>query len=225
MPIDPFVAKRCGNSIKDGSEVGVDCGGDCANSCILINAILQPDSTDGIDALVHLKYVFTNYYKSPMQIVTWDLGAGPYTTRSLLNFDYSSIPSNASIVSATLTLFADTTTDYSNNEVLPGHSTYGGNNITYLEQITDPWNDKTVTWNNQPSSDYYTRIALPTSTTRDQAYTIDVSNIVKNEFATGSHYGFLLLNPRDQLKIGLVFYSSESKYAQLRPKLSLTYIQ
>jgi hypothetical protein len=213
-PEDVDMTLRCSNGIKDGSEQGIDCGGACGNVCSQAIVVLQPGPGAGIDALVRTDFS-TTFNTAPLQIYTWN----GIATRSLLNFDYSSLPASATITHATLTLFADTTTDYSNGEVLPGHS---GDNSFKLEHITAPWNDQTVNWVNQPSANYYSRIVLPASTSRDQAYVIDVTAILKKEFEDGTHYGFVLSNSRT-VECAAVFYSSEGIYPQLRPKMELEY--
>lgn len=60
-------------------------------------------------------------------------------TRLLLNFDLSSIPANATISSAILTL-------------TPYHFTGSGNVQMTVKRVTDAWDESAVTWNAQPGT-------------------------------------------------------------------------
>ena len=206
--------------MHDGDEIGTDCGGSCNTVCAVKSASLQPGPGEGISATVSTENLTQHFSGKPLMITCYS----GYVNYSFLNFDYSSIPASAQIINATLNLFADTTTNYTNGSFPPGHIAPDGAYNFYLERIKIPWNASTITWVNQPSSDYYSRIALNAGTSRDQAYSINVTDIVKTEFDNRNHYGFVFFNLRDK-QLGTIFYSCEGKYPQLRPKLTLQYIE
>src|SRR4030095_8443254 len=67
--------------------------------------ILQPDSA-GKDAIVDSYYPTSNNSSSPeFNSAAWTHSGLPETERSLIDFDYSSVPSGAIIQSAFLTLY------------------------------------------------------------------------------------------------------------------------
>ena len=144
--------------------------------------------------------------------------------RSLLDFDYSSIPSGAIINKATLTLYADTTFNYSGGVVPDGHSTLSGSNSWGIYQITSPWNEQTVTWNLQPATGTMPAISLPASTSASQAYVIDVTSLVASEIANpNSYYGFYMKLDNEQYYRSVYFYSSDDSHTSLHPKLVIEY--
>ena len=71
----------------------------------------------------------------------------PYLGRSLLKFDITSIPNNATIVGATLDLFGNPTP-----EVSLGHN-FRNINTTEIVRALEPWDELTTTWTNQPAID------------------------------------------------------------------------
>lgn len=74
----------------------------------------------------------------------WTFSGNAGIIRGLLDFDLSSIPQNASIITAYLSLYSP---DLSSAEF---HS--GENNASYLSRIIEPWSETLVNWNNQPKT-------------------------------------------------------------------------
>lgn len=183
-----------------------------------INLILQPDATAGKDALLINGTLGNNNYGTNDLFNAWRYTAGSwYIRRSLLQFDLSAIPSNAVIVSATLTLYKHTTNHYSVD------------NTSVLRKITQSWSETTVTYNNQPTFSMSDSIIVPTNTTTTQAsISVDVT----------PHIQYWINNPT--LNYGWVFklysnFESQNVYRQFtwassdfatstsRPKLDITY--
>jgi len=105
------------------------------------NAILlelTPGSTDGKDAQISNGITSDNNYGTYTDlIVNW---SGNLRSIGLIEFDLSVIPSNATINSATLSLFQRN----NNNQNL----------YTYdLFRVTSSWDESTVTFNSRPSLD------------------------------------------------------------------------
>jgi hypothetical protein len=152
----------------------------------------------------------------PALVWTWGGVAG--IQRSLIDFDLSSVPPGAVISNATLTLFADTA-DFPN-----GHSQLTGTNELLIRRITAPWNEDTVTWNTQPTTDAVGQLTLPKSTSASQNYVIDVTAFINQERAAPTqNYGLMLQLVTEQQYRAVSFASSDNANAALRPKLDLTY--
>src|SRR5205085_12199785 len=66
----------------------------------------------------------------------------PVNIRALLKFDLSTIPSDASIVSAKLTLFSNPTP----LNGIDGNPNYGTNNALLIQRVTESWMYNTVKW-------------------------------------------------------------------------------
>ncbi len=181
----------------------------------------QPNANVGIDASLgyhdNFGTDFNNYGTDTYLKAFCIPGAmgGRNSNRGMLYFDLSAIPPGATIISAELKLYA---TGYINN-LLPGHF---GNNLSYIEQVSAPWTESTVTWNNQPATTQTNRATLPISGNASQDYTVNVTamtqTLINNQAA---NYGFMLRldteDPNNQA--ALLFYSSDHNDASKHPQL------
>lgn len=185
---------------------------------------LQP-GTEGNDAVINALNPTTNYGNVPfLAIEAWTQSGAGRIQRSLIDFDYSSIPSEATITSAKLTLYADTTYNYSAGSVPPGHSQLSGSNAWNLSRVTSAWNEQTVTWATMPTIDAATTLSLPASTSASQSYTIDVTTFVKAEIANPSaYYGFLLNLVTETPYRAVYFYSSDDSHTAEHPTMVIEY--
>ena len=184
---------------------------------------LRPGPVDGKDSQVNNLggNVATNYGSSPVfASYIWSNG-NTYVNKALVQFDFSSIPTNATVTSALLDLYADSpTTTFVGNPSTPMNGT---NNASYISRITDAWNESTVTWDNQPSITTTNRVTLPTSTSANQNYTgIDVSALVQDMLAYGNN-GFMIEPVSAVPSNSMVFRSSESSDTASRPQLTVCY--
>jgi PKD repeat protein len=102
-----------------------------------------------------------------------------------------------------------------------------GENESYLQLITEEWDEETVTWNNQPSITTEDQVYLPSSTEPEQDYTnIDVTVLVSKMYNEPENYhGFLLRLITEEYYRCLLFASSDYMVnPELRPKLEIVYI-
>ena len=145
----------------------------------------------------------------------WTYSGSDVEIYAMIRFDYSSLPTNAIIKSAFLTLYADTT------DVLPVNNGHYGNGVdsSVISNITSTWSELGVTWDNRPSSTALNQVKIkPTITSNDSLY-IDVTNLVKDQLNT-TNYGFQLALLDFTPYQRLYFYSSdEPTYINLIPKL------
>ncbi|MBI5407727.1 MAG: DNRLRE domain-containing protein [Nitrospirae bacterium] len=93
--------------------------------------VLQPGPVDGKDAYVDWWNPDTNYGDFP-----WFYGIGLPQHAAYVQFDLSSIPVGSTILSAKIALWA---------EYMDG--------TIYFRRVTSSWDEMTITWNNQPSTD------------------------------------------------------------------------
>lgn len=186
--------------------------------------ILQPDPTDGIDAYLHSGgangNANSNYGTHKLISGSGVTNSGlPVETRSLLSFDLSALPSNASISSAKLSLYgvnAPWTTSTTT------HFPHGANQ-SILEEITQSWDENTVTWNNQPSVSSFGVINLPATTTNYQDFlNIDVTDAIIG-LQQGSNYGLRLSIINNIPYHRVYFGSSDQTDSSKRPKLVIEY--
>ncbi|HWU88833.1 MAG TPA: alpha/beta fold hydrolase [Kofleriaceae bacterium] len=184
-----------------------------------VTVTLQPDGAGGKDGRAYSLQPDTPSPNVPLlYAMAWTFNGVPGTVRGFLDFDIPSPPAGATLISATLSLFAETTTPPY------GHSTLSGSNELIVRQITSPWNEATVSWNDQPSSDHLTQLVLPASTSSSQTYNIDVTDFVKRELnAPSQFHGFMFQLQNESYYRAVIFGSSDNANPALRPKLVLEY--
>ena len=182
--------------------------------------VIQPDESTSQDALIWDFNPTANYGNHlDFTANAWTNGGALTTGRSLVDFDLSAIPINATIISATLSLYHHYSTS------IVGHSTLSGSNACWLKRITSSWNEMTVTWNNQPSTTAQNEVTLTTSTNDTMDYpNIDVTNLIKDIYNNPStSYGMMLMLQTEQYYRNLLFASSGETNPAKRPKLSVTF--
>lgn len=181
---------------------------------------LQPDGS-GKDASVFSLEPTTNYgdYTNFTSWGwTWNGVEGIY--RSLIQFDLTSIPKEATVSEATLNLYAN---NYKSLN-LEGHSNYSASNASQLKTILTPWEENTVTWNKQPEYNNLDVVLLSKSTSSTQDYVLNVAKQVQKMVGDPkSNFGFMLSLQKETHHAGLFFGSSDDKEPSRRPKLTVKY--
>ncbi|MBS1763626.1 MAG: DNRLRE domain-containing protein [Bacteroidetes bacterium] len=186
--------------------------------------VLQPGPADGKDAeifsCVPCGYNNHNYgTKRDFNAIAWTKNGNTSLVRSLIEFDLSQIPQSAIIHSATLSLYFNPTSEEGS------HAQYLGCNDSYIQRITSPWSESTVTWDNQPTTTPLNRISLPPTTYSSQSFTnINVKKLIldSRRFSTSS-FGFMLSLQNECVFKKLIFASSDNPNPAIRPKLTITY--
>ncbi len=187
------------------------------------DVILKPGE-EGKDIALHSISPTSNGAYDPRMhawVGTWS--GVPGRLKCLIDFDYSSIPHNANVTSAKLTLYADTVS-IGIGFTTPGHNPLSQPNNWNIKRVTSNWQEAVVTYDTQPTVDDIGKIELPGSTSRSQAYTIDVTHFVKDQLAHpdlyfGMMYELNTTNPHSALS----FFSSDAPYSKLRPQMAISY--
>ncbi|HYV94023.1 MAG TPA: DNRLRE domain-containing protein [Chitinophagales bacterium] len=189
--------------------------------CAQVTLTLQPDSA-GKDAIVDSYYPASDNSTSPeFNSQAWTHSGYPENERSLIDFDYSSIPSGAVIQYAYLTL-------YNNPNSVNGfqdgkHSHLSGTNQSHLLRITQPWQEN-VNWDNQPATDSVNEVVLLQDTNPNQDYILDITLLVQDRIDNPAvNYGFMLELDTESAYRCLLFASSDHPDAALHPKLEISY--
>jgi hypothetical protein len=181
---------------------------------------LTPNSNEGKDAIVFSNEANTNYGNYTDFISSaWTFSGSPGTIRSLIQFDLTSIPVGSTINFAYLSLYSY------NSQFNGSHSTLNGSNESIICRVTSPWDESTVTWNNQPSSNMINAITLSQSTNSIQDYLDnDITNMVQDMINNPStNYGFLIKLVTEEYYRRMVFGSSDNPDNNLHPKLVINY--
>ncbi len=129
----------------------------------------------------------------------------------------SSIPANATVKSAKLSLYC-----YAHGTKL--HTGGNPNNAAKaIYRMTGNWSESSITWNNKPQFNS-SAIAQNSNTSTNRWEDFTVTEAVKDMVANGNtNYGFLIKFPSETSYKGARFRSSEYSTTSNRPKLVVTY--
>lgn len=183
-----------------------------------IETIMRPDSDEGKDAVFSYIVPNNNYGDIPNLIVyAWTQEGNLNISRTVIDFDYSEIPSEARIDSAFISLYFDRNSIYGSN--------HSGNNDFVIQRITSHWSEMEVTWNTKPTTTTNNQILISRSVSLYQDFIdIDVSKLTQDIFDNrNSSYGFMFRLQTEQPERRLLFASSDHSNAAIRPKLKVFY--
>lgn len=194
----------------------------------------KPDASLGKDAIIFTRAgsndANTNFGNYPeLVMITWTWNNNLGKTRSLIKFEgLSTIPTNAIISDVKLKLYGPTS-----SLVAPqGNSYYTGStfktNPVIVKQVTEDWDENTVTWNNQPQTTTANQMTIPPSVSKwNWNYTINapelisiVQGMVNNPI---TNYGFMLQLETEETYRDMLFASSDNNDSALCPELEVTY--
>jgi hypothetical protein len=172
------------------------------------------------EGLVDSLYPANNYPNYPDFIANaWTSGGSPLLERSLMQFDLSSIPNNATIISAQLSLYGHVSIDNTQNS-----SPLSGSNASLLQRVTAAWNPNTVTWNNQPATTTTNQVPLAQSTSSTENYlNIDIKNMVVDMINNGN-YGFMFRLDTESYYRCLLFATMANSDTTKFPTLVINYV-
>jgi hypothetical protein len=192
--------------------VKYDSNGNCADS---LTTIADADAALGFHD--NTAAATTNYGTAAQTAAYLVPGyTGPLNgNRGIMHFNISSIPPTATITAAYLNLFA-----YYPIGSYPGH--VGPNNASYLQRVTGPWTESTVTWSTQPTVTNVNQVTLSGTTTYSLDYSnINVTLLVKDIFTAPNNYGFLLRLINEQTTNILAFCSRDYPNLAKMPYLTV----
>lgn len=171
------------------------------------------------DAFVWEVYENGNFGASEeFTIMAWTANSTPILRRCFIDFNFSAIPSNATINSATLVLFNDSTSSSTNGE----HSQASGANEIIIQRVVDPWNEMEVTWDNQPGVSNQHEILVPPNTSPHQDYSIDVTPLIRDIVKyPESSFGFRLKLLTEEVYRSVIFASSNHIDTSLHPEIKV----
>jgi PKD repeat protein len=180
--------------------------------------VLQPGPDDGKDAMINSAYPDNNWGESSgLYASAWTYQGFFGIGRSPMQFDLSQIPTWAQIIDARLTLFYDP--DYA-------FGLQYGENASYLDRITEDWDEMSVTWNTIPSTTSVGSVFIPkTQTETEDIKNVDVTSFVSNWVKhPETNFGFMHRMAVEIEYCGVFYSSSDKTVASKRPKLVVTYL-
>ena len=183
---------------------------------------LQPNGNLGKDAFISSNVLDAGQGNSTeFDASAWTIFGSPLTIRSLIDFDFSSLPIGSTIQSAQLTLYNNPNAQngYANGQ----HVHVSGSNEAVLQRIITPWSED-VAWNNQPITSSQNEVTLFQDTNSYQDYILDVTGLLQDIIADPSNsFGFLLKLKTETPYRFLAFASSDHPNTSLHPKLEICF--
>jgi hypothetical protein len=177
---------------------------------------LQPDAANGKDAHLSSRNHTTNYATLPyMGARAWTYSGAPNQARGLIDFDLSSLPNNVTITDAKLTLVP-----YINGATNP----MTGENAITISRVTQTWDEQSVTWDTQPTTDNSFQVNLPSSNNANNYEFIDVTALINDRKNNPTqNFGMMIQLVTEQHYRAAAFASSDNADVTLHPKLEITY--
>jgi len=190
---------------------------------------LQPGPDEGKDAMISnlepdrnfgdWKFFEATFITEPVLTVM-------RSNNSLIWFDMNAVPKSATIKKVTLRLTYDLPLIWDSTVISPGSN--GGIEWfgAVLQKIIEPWEEKTVTWNNQPKTTEVNQVFITPFILNCNFITVDVTQLFMPD-QTGTtdtpNYGmFFRLWPTEWVE-GFRFGSSDNSDVSLRPELTVYY--
>ena len=182
---------------------------------------LQPGPIDGKDAYATMNTSVVNTGKVPSLVsCAWTFGGVPGKARSFVAFDLSSIPEDAIIQSAALSLY------YNPIDDIQSFDYHTGENGIYIQRVIESWQENTINWDNQPNTTTINQVLIPPCTTNTQDYIdLDVTELVKDIIVSPDGNNGFLIKMEDEINYykSVLFASSDHIDANLHPKLVVVY--
>lgn len=182
---------------------------------------IKPDGEEGKDAYINSVLDTPHGDQTTLIATVWTYNGEEGTGRFLIDFPLSQdiIPEGMIILRAELNLYYDPVSDHI------GHSTLGGKNDLIIRRITEPWDEHTVTWYNQPgTSADVDQVIVNSSNLENQHYlNIDVTGLVNTMINNpDEEYGLLIkLLEEESVYRSVVFASSDHPDSLLWPSLDI----
>lgn len=159
-----------------------------------------------------------SYGIDQIPVGTWTNG-GTLSLRTIIKFDYSSLPPGAIVDSAKLYLYADLSPQYGNQVDPMYNSGAGTGNACFVQQITSAFNlPAGFTWNSPPIVTTTNQAVIPATSSNTQGAIVNVTGMVANMLVT-NNYGFLIRLQTEAIYNIQQFASSYYADPNRRPKL------
>lgn len=183
-----------------------------------ISLSLQPDGESGKDAIVSKLVPDNNYSENAnIHLYAWTQSGKLNVLRVFMDFDLSSVPAEAQIDSAYLSLYFNKTSQYG--------SEHKGETSFKIQCITSDWDESSITWNTQPSTTTSNEVLVDGAVSSTQDFEeIDVTELVEDMILDQENtYGFSLRLQKEEVYKMLLLASSDNADESLRPKLEVFY--
>lgn len=179
--------------------------------------ILQPNGTNGKDAQLTSARSENNFggFRG-LRARTWGPEEDLKIGRGLIDFDLSSLPDDAVILEAKLTLAPF---------MQGGVNALSGDNGLTISRIKDSWSEDEVTWKDQPQTDEVLKVNVAASTNQSSYENIDITDLlIERKNNPTANFGLQLKLTNEEEGGIAAFASSDHLDKNKHPKLIVSYI-
>ncbi|MGV3630207.1 MAG: DUF7619 domain-containing protein [Bacteroidota bacterium] len=186
---------------------------------------LKPDAAKGKDGTIsnadYNDYPNNNFGDHvAMTVSAWTWGGAAGVADGLIDFNWSLLPPNATVSSSILKMYAFNGEQGSQEF----HSELSGSNEAWVERITSPWEELSVTWNTRPTTTDLNRVFVNSSDSVNQDFEVDVTTLLNDILqnpAQGHGFYWKLQNENYYRRLG--FCTSDVADASKWPEISITF--
>ena len=176
------------------------------------------------------EYYATTNFGTSNRFYSGEWSASNYRVnqRSIVDFDVASIPADAVILEAKLSLYSmypQVNDDYRHSSSLIKPNSVYKSNASFIERVTTNWSESTVTYSTQPATSAGHRVLLQESQAYDQNYVdYDVTGMVQDMLNNpGESFGFMLRLENETKYSRMAFCSREFPDSARWPHLVIKY--
>jgi len=201
------------------SQTGVDTVSITVLPANSVNLTIQP-SDNPYEGFIY-EYQPTGWFTdNELNIIAWTVYGTPEIWSTGIKFDFSSIPSNATIDKATLYLYA-MPNPHGGNSV---DAAYGTSNACNIQRITSSWASPTpsFTWDTPPTVTTTDEAVIPQSVSASENDSVIVTNLVQDMQVYGNNGFFISLQNQTYYNCR-IYASSFYSDSTLHPKLVISY--
>lgn len=181
---------------------------------------IKPGPDKGKDAYINLTNYSPNGDEESLVASVWTHGGEPGKGRFLIDFHLPELSGEKELIRAELNLYHNPSSGHQ------GHTRLGGSNEIVIQRITEPWDENTVYWYNQPQTTSENEAYVNPSNLADQHYlNIDITNLMNDILANPDEgFGlFVKLIDESAMYRSVVFGSSDHSDSSLWPSLDIYY--
>lgn len=208
----------------DKGATGVDTVSVVVNPAAAKTLTLQPaNNPNEFNFTLEASTNYSAITSLDIPVETWSRNGNFFVVRPVVKFDLSSIPANATIVSANLYLYSYPNPTYNGNL---SDANFGSSNAMYVQQITQNWSPNTATWANQPSTTTTNQVSVAQANTTTLDLNLDVTAMTANMVANNANYGYMLKLQNEiqyNSRIFIASHNTNSGWASKFPKLVVVY--
>ncbi len=184
---------------------------------------LKPGPNEGKDTEIAFASIYDGDNLGDLSLIgasAWTWSGEASKVNTIIDFDWSQLPQGAIVTNAILKFYAFN----GENGSVEYHSTLNGSNESWLNKITEPWDEHLITNSNPPAYTEMNRVSVQMTDSVTQDIEINVTQLVNDILENPSEgYGFYWKLQTEEHYRRIGFCSSDNSDANKWPEITITY--